>query len=56
MDTAEKNRSYLFFDRKYHFSRRCVNHLRHAVVSGELREFNEDIFYGSDDNLEALSP
>lgn len=46
---------YFLIGEEYYFSRRCVNHLRHAVVSGELREFNEDIFYGSDDNLEKVS-
>lgn len=45
---------YLLLGEERYFSERCLSQLRHSVVSEELREFNEDIFYGSEINIEKL--
>ena len=45
---------YLLIGEERYFSERCLAQIRHSVVSDEMREFNEDIFYGSEINLEKL--
>lgn len=46
---------YFLIGEERYFSRRCINHLRHAVVAEELSEFNEEIFYATDANLEKVA-
>lgn len=46
---------YFLVGEERYFSRRCINHLRHAVVAEELSEFNEEIFYATDANLEKVA-
>lgn len=45
---------YLVGEERY-FSNQCLRYLRHSVVSGELSEFNEDIFYATDVSLEKVA-
>lgn len=47
---------YFLIGEERYFSRRCINHLRHAVVvDRELSEFNEEIFYAPDANMEKVA-
>lgn len=46
---------YFLIGEERYFSRRCINHLRHVVVDQELSEFNEEIFYATDANLEKVA-
>lgn len=39
---------YLLIGEERYFSERFINQLRHYAIEGDLREFNETIFYGSD--------
>lgn len=45
---------YLLVGEERYFSDRCLSQLRHSVVNDDLREFNEDIFYGSEIDAEKL--
>jgi DNA polymerase-3 subunit delta len=45
---------YLLIGEERYFSDRCLSQLRHYVVGDELREFNEDVFYGSEFDTEKL--
>ncbi|MEY4617741.1 MAG: hypothetical protein RJB66_2701 [Pseudomonadota bacterium] len=45
---------YLLIGEERYFSERCLAQLRHTLVSEDLREFNEDLFYASDVNIEKV--
>lgn len=45
---------YLLVGEERYFSERCLSQLRHCVVSDDMREFNEDIFYASEINMERV--
>ncbi len=45
---------YLLVGEERYFSDRCLSQLRHLVVAEDLREFNEDVFYGSEIDAEKL--
>jgi DNA polymerase-3 subunit delta len=45
---------YLLVGEERYFSDRCVSQLRHHVVTEDLREFNEDIFYASETPIDKV--
>jgi DNA polymerase-3 subunit delta len=45
---------YLLIGEERYFSERCLAHLRAMLVNEELREFNEDIFYASEVDMEKV--
>lgn len=48
------NSVYILLGDERYFTTRCLSLLRKTILSEDLREFNEDIFYGSELNIEHL--